>query len=439
MKNTTLFKMSAISALLVSNLSHAIVISTTTNASDLTDKLIIPNSGLTVTSSSLTGATGQAGVYTNLDGVYGLPTEGGIAFSSGDVADYAAGPNSYASNSTNFGNPASTSQNAILSEITGQSIHFDPVELNITFDVDNNVNTVSFIGAFGSEEYPEFVNSSFIDGFVLLLNDENVAGAQPTGAQPGDPLLPLQINHPDFTSVSGTELDGLIAPNGSPLLRFDIPVEPGSTGNTFTMLLADASDDSLDTTVYLSSFGNFDSNNGESEFTPLMPDPSNPTNDEGGFVFELPEVEANEIVWIDPDVSTGYVYDATGGGLFASVTAPTLASVNDPDGYILSYLNQSGIEVFETLLAGQTYSFPDPVGTFTISGIDESLMLDPTDPLAFVTGLSFSAAGQFGVTQSPITVFVDDGTTAAVPEPSTLSILALSLFGLHRRIRKSKN
>ncbi|MGY0583657.1 MAG: choice-of-anchor L domain-containing protein, partial [Paraglaciecola chathamensis] len=327
-------------------------------------------------------------------------------------------------------NPATDEQNALLTQITGQTEHFDPIELSITFDVDDSVSVISFVGAFGSEEFPEFVDTEFVDGFGMFLNGVNLARAEVTdGSTDGAPAL-ININHPDFAPVEGTELNGMLAPNGIPILQFDIPVEPGSTGNTFTLLLADASDSALDTTIFLSSFGNFDAEGGESEFTPIMPDD---TSDNGDFVFTLPEVDAGETIWIDPDVATGYTYTATDGGLFASVTAPTLLSVNDSDGYLLSYL-VNGVEQVVALTSGQTFDFDVPVPEFTISSINVELALDPTDPLAFVTGVAFSEGGQFGVIQSPITQFVDD--SVAVSAPGTVAIFALSLIGLCALRRK---
>ncbi|MGY0649249.1 MAG: choice-of-anchor L domain-containing protein, partial [Paraglaciecola chathamensis] len=327
-------------------------------------------------------------------------------------------------------NPATDEQNALLTQITGQTEHFDPIELSITFDVDDSVSVISFVGAFGSEEFPEFVDTEFVDGFGMFLNGVNLASAEVTGGSTdGAPAL-ININHPDFAPVEGTELNGMLAPNGIPILQFDIPVEPGSTGNTFTLLLADASDSALDTTIFLSSFGNFDAEGGESEFTPIMPDD---TSDNGDFVFTLPEVDAGETIWIDPDVATGYTYTATDGGLFASVTAPTLLSVNDSDGYLLSYL-VNGVEQVVALTSGQTFDFDVPVPEFTISSINVELALDPTDPLAFVTGVAFSEGGQFGVIQSPITQFVDD--SVAVSAPGTVAIFALSLIGLCALRRK---
>lgn len=439
----------------------AIEIVSNQDANDLANALIIPNSGITVTSASLFGGisqdvsdegpevaafvanpqnglvpVNQAGTFTNHSGTYGLPSSGGVVFSTGSVKDYEDGENTTPDNSGIYGASASEEQNGILSEITGQTEHYDPVQLDITFDVGDNVSVISFIAAFGSEEFPEYVDSGFIDGFGMFLNGDNVAGALPTGGEVGvDPLLPININHPDFSVVPGTELNGVIAPNNIPLLRFDVPVTPGSTGNTFSLLLADAGDNSFDSTIFLSSFGNFDSESGESEFTPILPDPSNPTNEEGAFVFVLPEVEANETIWIDPDVSTGYTYTATGGGLFASVTAPTKLSVNDEDGYWLTYFD--GVDtVTVALAAGQMFDFVVPVEKFTIEGINPALALDPTDPNVFVTGVSFSQGGTFGVLQKAITTFVPD--VVGVPEPSSITLFGLSIVGMGMLRRKLK-
>ncbi len=468
----------AVSLALSSSVVQGIEITSTDDASVLSDTLIIPNSGVTVTSAVLSGGmndvglSAQAGTYTNHSGTYGLPSAGGVVFSTGDVNNYEDGPNNspgdgdgesagngsdngnelecpscfepqggqqvLVNSGTNtsvptntldndgaFGNnPATDEQNALLTQITGQEEHFDPIELSITFDVDDSVSVISFVGAFGSEEFPDWVNTEFVDGFGMFLNGVNLARAEVSdGSTDGAPAL-ININHPDFAPVEGTELNGMLAPNGIPILQFDIPVEPGSTGNTFTLLLADASDSVLDTTIFLSSFGNFDAEGGESEFTPIMPDD---TTDNGDFVFTLPEVDAGETIWFDPDVATGYTYTATDGGLFASVTAPTLLSVNDSDGYLLSYL-VNGVEQVVALTSGQTFDFDVPVPEFTISSINVELALDPTDPLAFVTGVAFSENGQFGVVQSPITQFVDD--SVAVSAPGTLAIFALSLVGL---------
>lgn len=429
--------------------ANAFLISPSEESDILASTLIIPNSGITVTNTSIdfgipngfgeggefagddsefVGFGSQAGIYTNDAGTYGLPGPG-IVLSSGFVENYQTGPNTQTGFTGDNGMMATPEQNEMLEGVTGLTTHFDPVQLSISFDVDESTETVSFFAAFGSEEWPEYTGDTVTDGFGLFLNGENVAGALPTGGVPGvDPLLPINIDHPDMTDIPGTELDGVLAPNGQPVLRFDIPVEPGSTGNTFEIIVADAGDNVVDTTIFISSFGDFSSDDGGSEFTPIMP--SNPEDLSGGFIFELPPVVDNEVVWIDPDVATGYTYEALGGGMFDQVVAPTQLSVNDPDGYTITYYDVDGLEITVNLNPGQSHNFINPVMMFVLEGIDESLMLDPENAMAFVTGLSFSDAGQFGVKQTPILTFVDDGTSVGVSEPGSLALLGLSLFGL---------
>jgi hypothetical protein len=97
---------------------------------------------------------------------------------------------------------------------------------------------------FGSEEFPEFVGDAFVDGFGMFLNGTNIASV---GG------LPVNINHPGMLALGGTELDGILAPGGDPFLVFSGAVNP--TGNTLTFILADTSDEILDSTAYIAELG----------------------------------------------------------------------------------------------------------------------------------------------------------------------------------------
>ena len=380
----------------------AITLITSNDAFGLANTLFLNLPGLVVNSASLsTGALTagsslfQTATYTNLAGTYGLPASG-IALSTGNVNDYATGPNTSGSKSTGFGpsnsgQPATVGQNALLQPITGQGAHFDVVQLDIGF-FNNSVSTsATFFATFGSEEWPEFVGSSFNDGFGLLVNGVNVAGVQPTG---GGANLPVNINHPDMRAIAGTELDGILAPNGNPVLRFDVPINPAAA-NTFTIVLGDAGDGAYDTTVYLSSFltgGGGTPGLGATEFDPILPaNPPDPVT--GAFVIELPAAPPGQTLWIDPPANVvGYEYDlidaATGVG-FASVTAPSLATVPDLDGYVIHVGDESA-----PLAAGATLDFAAVFGVtpgfFKLLGIDFALGLDPADVLAFPTGIALT-------------------------------------------------
>ncbi|MCL4720490.1 MAG: choice-of-anchor L domain-containing protein [Gammaproteobacteria bacterium] len=214
----------------------------------------------------------SSGTYSNPSGTYGIGP--GVVLSTGgvgplDVFDepllpgYGDGPNLepdttwaygagvfpppvYDPEDPPLGRPASQAQEALLDPITGGGVedydHYDVTELIISFDMLPGFSTVSFNVVFGSEEYPEYVGSPFVDGFGMFLNGQNIAFV---GGQP------VNINHPGVMALGGTELDGILAPGGLALLTFSGSVNP--TGNQLRFIVADTSDGALDTTVYFSA------------------------------------------------------------------------------------------------------------------------------------------------------------------------------------------
>ncbi len=217
------------------------------------------------------GTITSSGTYTNASGTYGIGP--GVVLSSGGVngltipgfgtlvPGYGDGANTVPGNGWPFGGsfpptgddtaaPATAEQEALLDPITdrpdldppGTYDHFDVTELIIDFDMQPGFDRVAFNVVFGSEEYVEFVDSDYIDGFGMFLNGANVAFV---GG------LPVNIRHPAMAELTGTELDGILAPGNNPLLNFSGTVNP--TGNTLRFIVADTSDGILDTTVYFSS------------------------------------------------------------------------------------------------------------------------------------------------------------------------------------------
>jgi hypothetical protein len=229
-----------------------LLVTVETNANTLVTALTgtSTNSGLIVKSATLLTHVNTNGASSGLYTLVGpaphtynlnLP---GIVLSCGNVLDYEAGTNSSTFTSTRYGVPATAAQEALLDTITGGTFnHNDVTELTIVFDASPFATEVTFLAVFGSEEFPEFVGS-FVDGFGIFLNGTNIAF---TAGQP------INIDHPDMKVFPGTELDGVIAPSDNPILQFAASIQPGSTNNRLTFIIADTLDDALDTTVYISA------------------------------------------------------------------------------------------------------------------------------------------------------------------------------------------
>ena len=233
----------------------SIVISGDNNPNTLANAVTAAGgAGLTVISAARSGPT-PAGVFssgtfvlTSPPDTYGL-TQGGIVLSTGNVTDYQTGPSTSTSRTFAYGTTETAAQKVLLDPITGVFVHRDVTQLDIIFNANSNTSNVFFNVVFGSEEYPEFVNSSFIDGFGLYLNGTNIAFQN---------AMPVNINHPCMAAVPGTELDGVLTDCGGTnrvVLLFSGTVVPGSVSNRLTFIVADTSDTQLDTTVYISALG----------------------------------------------------------------------------------------------------------------------------------------------------------------------------------------
>ncbi len=168
---------------------------------------------------------------------------------------------------------------------------------------------------------------------------------------------------------------------------------------------------------------------GETPENPIMP-----VVTPDGWAFDF-NVDLNEQVFIDPDVAVGYDYIADNGDNFSSVLLPTGF---DDDIYSL-WLLSGGIWVFDQDIIGGIEHFfaAGGVSEFRIMGIDINNMVDPANAGAFVTGLTFTGAGQQQIRQIAITEFV---AVQQVDEPNImiLMLIALGLLSFANRAKVVK-
>jgi hypothetical protein len=106
-------------------------------------------------------------------------------------------------------------------------------------------------------------------------------------------------------------------------------------------------------------------------------------------------------VWVDPIVATGYD--------FVVYSGPEMVSVEIPTGYgddVFDLYLHDGTDWYDTNIdidAGVSYTFQSPVDRMSIRGIETYEMLDPSDPTAFVTGITYASNGTILMTMTPVT------------------------------------
>jgi hypothetical protein len=211
----------------------------------------IAGPGVTVVSASFTGNNQQGGLFSGPGVADAVGVSDGVVLSSGKVAD-VVGPNDAGGKSTGFGNPGDTFLNTLVAPRTTR----DAAVLEMTFvpvTTDLQINYV-----FASEEYREYVDSSFNDVFAFQVNGTNCATVATTSGTPEPVTIntindhkndQLYIDNPADGGTFDTQFDGF-----TQVLTCFATVTPG-VNNTLRLAVADTTDSILDAAVFLESSG----------------------------------------------------------------------------------------------------------------------------------------------------------------------------------------
>ena len=204
-----------------------------------------------------TGSEGQTSFYDGSLAPLGIGS--GILLTSGDGNPPLT--NTAPNYSVSHGLAGDTDLDAVATAaFAGAGATRDANLLEFSFDITNpNVQSVTFDLVFGSDEFPEFSNSSFVDVAGVFVNGQNYAYFNNDVTQPLS-VINNNLNLGNFSdNTTGTlpiEYDGV-----SDVLTIFAPVEQGK--NTIKFAVADTGDQIYDSALFISNletstFGNDD-------------------------------------------------------------------------------------------------------------------------------------------------------------------------------------
>ncbi|MEZ5686956.1 MAG: choice-of-anchor L domain-containing protein, partial [Paracoccaceae bacterium] len=227
-----------------------------TNASAMQMAETIFGDGVTVVSASYTGDNRASAIYSGGDSLAPgvTPSDTGVILSTGYAASYtnSGGGGWWNNNSSNTNQSSNTStnnsgvnNNADFNALAGTST-YDASWLDVDFVPEGNVMTISFV--FASDEYPEYVNSQYLDMVGIWVNGEPVEMVIGDASVNNiNPLANENLYLDNTGDAYNTEMDGVTV-----TLSVSFPVTAGVL-NSLRIGIADVSDSSYDSNVLIAA------------------------------------------------------------------------------------------------------------------------------------------------------------------------------------------
>lgn len=326
-KKTTMKKkiLLSLSALFTSMYLFAqITVTNTQTASQLVQNVLM-GFGVTASNISLNGVPFSANnVYPNVTyfnaGTTSFPIQSGVLLTTGNGIG-AKGPNNTGSSTANTPPTPSVATDPHLNAIIPGSTPLPTNGVVLEFDFIPAGDTISFKYMFGSDEYPEFANSSFNDAFGFFLWGPGISGpyvltGYPNGGQtlaviPGT-TTPVTINtvnptqNPTFyvNNQNGVAYGSAIQYDGTTvLLTANASVQCGQTYH-IKLAICNVSDQSYDSGVFLQA-NSFSSEAVQVNVTPTVAGDTNVYEGctQANISFIRPEAQINDTLVINYSIA----------------------------------------------------------------------------------------------------------------------------------------
>jgi hypothetical protein len=234
---------------------RALSISSMDSAQSLASALV--GKGITISSVKYKGSSAAAGYFS--DGIAsGIGIQSGVVLTSGYAKNLSSGYNSSSSKSGYNYLPGDSQLDAL---IPGYSTYDASV---LSFDFVSQGDSAYFNYVFGSEEYPEWVNSSFNDAFGFFVDGKNYAllpDSTPVTIDTVNDKLNADLYNNNSSGAYKLEYDGF-----TDVLTARLTGLTAGQSYNITLAIADAGDYGYDSGIFLEA-GSF------SDTAPPSPSP----------------------------------------------------------------------------------------------------------------------------------------------------------------------